>query len=290
MKNILITGANGMQGTAVITELQRKGYDISVFTTNKDKVVAKNVKIYEGDFSNVASLQNAMEHVDGIYFVLPLNFDEQLMSLYTANFIKAAKNTAPKMIVFNSSILVPKAPTGIAAFDIKLKADKMLEASGLPVVYLRPRIYIDNIAAPWSVSAITSQNIFPYPVAADHAVSWVSLSDMARYTVAAFENTNLIGQKIELGNTPIKGIDLSKIVSEELRQTITYIPIEPDDFQNQLEPVFGLGPAKSVADIYRYLNDNPSEFQVTDQGNKLLNTAAIQHADWIKSIPWTTLA
>jgi len=290
MKNILVTGANGMQGTAVIEELQQKGYNVEVFTTDKEKVKAVNVKIHEGDFSNVASLQNAMAEVDGIYFVLPLNFDTELMKLYTSNFIEAALLSSPKMIVFNSSILVPNKPTGIAAFDIKLTAEKMLEKSCLPVVYLRPRIYIDNIAAPWSVSAITEHGVFPYPIAEDNVISWVSLFDMARFTAAAFKNKNLIGQKIELGNEPIKGAEISKFLSEELGKEINYIPVSPDEFENQLEPIFGEFSAKSVADIYRYLNENVSEFQVSDNGNKLLNIVPVKHEDWIKNIPWLALA
>ncbi|WP_160712930.1 SDR family oxidoreductase [Chitinophaga solisilvae] len=290
MATILVTTATGLQGTAVAQELVKANFSVKVLTRDPSKIASGDYQVAEGSFDDPDSLREALTGVDGVYFKLPLIFDKDLLLKYTKNFVEAAKNASLKLIVFNSSILVPEQPSGFVAFDSKLEAEQLLKQSGLPVVYLHPRIYLDNLAAPWSVPAIIEQGVLPVPVPGGQQVSWISLYDLARYTVAAFQRPELAGRTFEVGAAPVNAQDLTAGLSSLLNKTIQYVYVTPDEFEAGLKGAFGDLTAKSISDIYRHLRDKPEDFVVNNNDAvKALGVEPLTFAQWVANVPWEQL-
>jgi len=289
MATVLVTNASGLQGKAVAEELVKANFKVRALTRDSAKVDASKYEVALGSFDDVNSLKQALQNVDAVYFKLPLIFDQELLLQYTSNFIEAAQAVKPKLVVFNSSIFVPQKNTGYVAFDVKLEAENLLKQSGLPVAYLHPRIYLDNIAAPWSVPAIVEQGVVPVPVPENQKVSWVSLYDLARYTVALLQRPELAGSTFEVGAQQIDGNQIAAELSAHLGRKVNYVYVEPDDFENGLKAPFGDVNAKAISDIYRYLRDNPEDFAINPSVNPVLGVQLLEIDQWIANVPWEQL-
>ena len=73
-KLILVTGVTGKQGGAVARALLHDGYHVRGLTRNpdSDRAIAMaelGVDLVRGDFENVASLDSAIEDVQGVFLV-----------------------------------------------------------------------------------------------------------------------------------------------------------------------------------------------------------------------------
>src|SRR5437870_1609640 len=73
-KTVLITGATGRQGGAVIRHMLTKGWNLRALTRNPNSDTAldlarQGVELAQGDFEDLASLERAARGVYGIYSV-----------------------------------------------------------------------------------------------------------------------------------------------------------------------------------------------------------------------------
>ena len=72
-QTILVTGATGRQGGAVVDALQARGYAVRGMTRKPEgkkaqKLSAQGVEVVQGDFGDPASLSAAMADVHGVFF------------------------------------------------------------------------------------------------------------------------------------------------------------------------------------------------------------------------------
>jgi NAD(P)H dehydrogenase (quinone) len=292
MKNILITGINGLQGKAVAEEVAKRNYNIHVLATKLPiPDAAQFCTAVEGNFNNVASLVNALQDKEYIYFALPALFDRTILISYIKNFITAALKTKPRLIVFNTGIFVPQQPTGVLAFDIKLEAEHLLRQSGLPVIYLRPRVYLDNLTAPWSIASIVNRGIVTYPIPIDQPVSWISLYDLARYTAAAFERPELAGSTFEIGAHPITGVEIARDLTSLLNREVKYLPLSVTDFEVGLRSFFSERIAREIANIYSYSANNREDILIrSSTATSLLNVQPLTFKQWCAGVSWNFLS
>jgi uncharacterized protein YbjT (DUF2867 family) len=73
-KIILVTGATGKQGSAVVRHALRQGFTVRALTRNPDSLtaralLAKGVEVVKGDMEDLASLRQAMKDVYGVFSV-----------------------------------------------------------------------------------------------------------------------------------------------------------------------------------------------------------------------------
>lgn len=65
---VILLGATGLAGSAILTELLKAGYSITAFvrTPSKIKIQHKALKVVAGDVMNAASILNAMKGQDAV--------------------------------------------------------------------------------------------------------------------------------------------------------------------------------------------------------------------------------
>jgi uncharacterized protein YbjT (DUF2867 family) len=73
-RTILVTGATGKQGGAVLRHLRSRGYPVRALTRNPDKPAARELikqgaEVVRGDMESTASLTNALDGVHGVFAV-----------------------------------------------------------------------------------------------------------------------------------------------------------------------------------------------------------------------------
>src|SRR2546425_681173 len=73
-KTILVTGATGRQGGAVLRRLREKGFSVRALTRDPAKpqaraLVGQGTEVVRGELEDPASLTRALDGVDGVFSV-----------------------------------------------------------------------------------------------------------------------------------------------------------------------------------------------------------------------------
>lgn len=288
---VFVTGATGFQGGNIAGALLSENHQVTTLKRNPDigMPATEGIEVIKGGLDNRESLATAMRGTQAAVYSFPLIFDMELAKSYTENFIAAAKQENVGLIVFNTTFHLSKTETGFLALDLKVAMKKQFDASGLNVITLAPDIYIDNIAAPWSVPVILENKIVPYPLASEKKVPWISHSDLAKYVVKAISKPELAGQTLPIGGNLISGNEITAAISSEIGQELNFVPVSVDEFEKQLTPGFGELAAKEISNLYRFIEQNHDDFvnKDFDKSNRLLGVQPQSLKDWTSSVNWT---
>ncbi|SHJ06789.1 SDR family oxidoreductase [Aquimarina spongiae] len=288
-KKIFVSGVSGFQGRAITQLLLEKGYNVSALVRNLESSNIDNrVEAILGKFENIDEVSSALRDVNGAVFTLPLLFDMDEAVSITKNFIEAAKKESVPLIVFNTSFDLPKEKVGMLGVDIKVILKKEFDQSGLNVITISPDIYLDNIAAPWSIPLIVEKGILPYPIKKGQKVPWISHVDLAKYVVAAIENPELKGRTLFVGGNLLTGEQIAEAIGAKIDKPVHFVSLSPDEFEQNLSPNFGSLAAKEISNLYRFLDSNIDRIVAKDYevSRELLNVAPQSLAEWIETIQW----
>lgn len=288
-EKIFVSGGTGFQGRPIVEQLLANGHEVVTISPKaENSSLEHGLNIIPGSFADLNALEAALGGVDKAVFTLPLVFDIELAKQYTSNFIQAAKRNNISLVIFNSSFDLPESDTGLIALDLKVEAKRILDESGLNVITLSPDVYIDNLAAPWSISLILQQGILPYPVKEGQKIPWISHTDLARFVVSALEKPELAGQVLPIGGNMFSGEEIANAISEKVGKSVLFVSLIPDDFEKNLAPNFGDLAAREISNLYRYLDDNIDRITNKNFGlsQSQLNIRPQSLTEWIDSVKW----
>jgi len=285
-EKIFVANASGVQGSQIAAQLMEEGYEVS--TLIRTEKTLKGVEVHVGNLNETKEIQTALKGVKAAVYTFPMVFEEQVAITYTTNFIKACQKEGVDLVIFNAASELPKTKTGLLALDIKLVMDDLFKTSDLNVITLVPDIYIDNLAAPWSIPVILEHGILPYPIASEQAIPWISHIDLAKYVLAALKQPSLAGQQLPINSNCWTGEEISAELSKYLGRTINFVSLSPNDFEAQLAPAFGVPMAKEVSNIYRHLKNNTTSLLAKDfkRTQELLSVVPQTLTEWVTSITW----
>ena len=144
-KKILVTGATGNAGGAVLNHLSTTDVDLRVLTRNESKAQALRDRGVEdvviGDFLKPETLGSALEGVGTVFLLTPI--DPQQVP-QANNVIRAAKESSNESRIVRLSVHQAShtAPTRISRQHAQIEDE--LSSSGLPYTLLRPQSFMQN--------------------------------------------------------------------------------------------------------------------------------------------------
>ena len=146
---ILVTGATGHLGAAVIRNLLEKTSADQVAALVRDERKAsdlkeKGVSIRVGDYSNVASLDQAMEGIEKVLLIA--GTDEENRLVQHGNVINAAKKAGVRCVAYTSRNLQDRNTLANKLMFGHFQTEDYLQASGLNYIIFRNVLYMDTIA------------------------------------------------------------------------------------------------------------------------------------------------
>lgn len=287
---VFVLGATGFQGSQIANTLLQNNHSVTTLKRDRNSgtPASQGIDIIQGGLDSQSALSQAMKGADAAVYSFPLIFDMELAKSYTENFIAAAKKENVSLVIYNTTFFLAKETTGLLALDMKVEMKKLLDASGLNVITLAPNIYLDNIAAPWSVPVILENKIVPYPLKAEKVMSWVSHSDLGKYVASALTKPELAGQTLPIGGKLITGNEITKAIGSKINQNLNFVEVPVDDFEQQLVPGFGPVAAKEISNLYRYIDQNYNDFISLDydNSNKVLDVQPQSLDSWVESVNW----
>jgi NAD(P)H dehydrogenase (quinone) len=148
MNKILVTGATGHLGSAVIKTLLTKisSYQISVITRNKEKRLefeSKGFNAYLGSYDDIFSLEKAMEGVDTVLLISSGDQGDRIQE--HKNVIDTAKKAGVKHIAYTSRCLNDRNSLVNKLMVEHFETEDYILSSGLKHTFFRNILYMDAI-------------------------------------------------------------------------------------------------------------------------------------------------
>ncbi len=233
-KMILITGASGSVGKAVLQEASRKESKVRAMYRSKEEAAKapSGSEAVLADYANKQSLRDALDGVTSVYVVCsPI---PQLVEL-ESNVLDACKESGVKHVVLNSAMGAEDYGKSFPSWHRKVE-DK-LKGTGMSYTILRPNGFLQNIVA-YNASSIRAQGAF-YAAMGDAKVSYLDVGDIAVVAVKALKGGAHAAKTYELnGPEAISNQELARRISKVTGRTVNYVDI-PESAQR--EAMLGMG-------------------------------------------------
>jgi len=214
LKKVLVTGARGNLGGAVVRAMAAAGVSvIAGGTTPENMQMPEGVETVKINYEQLDTVKAALKDVEGLFLVAPpLDWEAPAK---VKPVIDQAKAAGVGHIIFNSALGVDQneaAPLRVI--------EKEVMASGLRYTILRPNFFMENFTSGFIAPMIAQGGIF---LAADDApTSFISTEDIAVVATTAFEKQHFGAEYNLTGPAALDHAQVAKIISEVCGKKIQY--------------------------------------------------------------------
>lgn len=281
IKNILVTGARGQVGGAVVKALKDGSAEVIAGGTSPENMnMPPGVRTVKIDYEQPDSVASALNAAEGLFLVAPpmdWQAPEKLNPV-----IDRALDAGVKHVIFNSALGMDQNE------DAPLrKIERHLMASGIPYTILRPNFFMENFSSGFIAPMISQGGIFL--AAADARTSFISTEDVAAVAAAAFDN-GLVGAEYNLtGPSALDHAKVAGIISEVSGKSIQYQALaEEDMLQGARDQGMDEGAIEYMAMLYRAVR-NGWLAAVTPDVQSVLGRPPISFGDFAQknAAAWT---
>jgi uncharacterized protein YbjT (DUF2867 family) len=226
---ILVTGAAGKTGKAVIKALAVKGARVRAFVRNAGHATALfalgAAEVNVGRFADARALALAAAGVQAIYHICPNVSPHEVA--YARAVANAARAQGVRRLVYHS-VLHPQIEAMPHHWQ-KMRVEEMLFASGFDLTVLQPTAYMQNILGAWR--GIVADGVYRLPYPAETELSLVDLEDVAEAAAIVLTQDGHGGASYELvGTAPLSqtivayeiGVALGRYVRVEAETLTTW--------------------------------------------------------------------
>ncbi|MFH8837145.1 NAD(P)H-binding protein [Streptomyces sp. NPDC017868] len=267
---ILVTGATGNIGSALLEELHARGAGpLRGLTRNTARALfPEGVEAVEGDFAKPASLKPALEGVRSLFLVSRLGPD--------ADVLEAARHAGVEHVVLVSSITVQTHPH-LGPAGENLAVEQLLKESGMAWTILRPTQFASN-ALMWAASIRGGETVrAPY---ADTALPTVHPADIASGARVALTEPGHQGRTYALtGPEPVTARQQVEAIAAALGRELPFAGISRQEAHAQMTAVFGAEAADAVLDVTGG-DVNDELLMVRDTVSRVTGTPARPFRQW----------
>jgi NAD(P)H dehydrogenase (quinone) len=260
---ILVTGAGGKTGKAVVAALVARGAAVRALV-HRDALVGAAMaqgasEVCVASFDDAAALSRAMRGATAIYHICPNVSPHEVA--YARGVVEAASVAGVKRLVYHS-VLHPQIKAMPHHWD-KMRVEELLFASGLDVTVLQPTAYMQNILAGWREIADAGVYRVPYPI--ESRLSLVDLDDVAEAATVVLTQQGHGGATYELvGMWPLSQIGVAEMLSEAVGKPVRAVAEPVDDWETRAR-VIGMADHQrnTLMKMFRYyaqhgLSGNPN--------------------------------
>lgn len=210
---ILVTGAAGKTGKAVIRALTRAGGEVRALVHRLEQqasvlAIGANEAI-RGDLGQLVDIKRALDGVDTVYHICPnVNPHERE---YAGRLIQASIDVGVKHFGFHS-VLHPQTER-MPHHWRKLLVEEALFESGLPFTIVQPCAYMQNLLV--QRQTIINSGVLRVPYSADALLSMVDLEDVATVVATVLTEPGHVRAIYELsGPEPVSHRQIARVISE----------------------------------------------------------------------------
>ena len=282
---ILITGATGQLGTAVIGNLLKKTSANQIAALVRDESKAADLKgsgvdIRVGSYDDAASLERAMRGVDKVLLIA--GTDEENRVRQHQNVVDAAKQAGVTCLAYTGRTLKDPATMANKLMLGHFQTEDVIKASGLAYTIFRNVLYMD------AVPQFVGERVFDAGInlpTGQGRVPFALRSEMGEAIANALLEGGCDNRTYNLtGSRSYSYGDVAATLTKLSGREVTYTPVETSAFEAQLK---GRGlPDVMVARITGFLTDikNGQEDDVSSELETMLGRKPATLEEGLKTL------
>ena len=229
---ILVTGACGKTGRAILNQLRARGAAARGLVHRPTDVEAAlqagASEALPGDFLSPTALDAALRGIDTVYHICP-NMHPQEVEI-ARGVISAAQRAGVRRLVYHS-VLHPQT-SGMSHHWNKLRAEELLFELGLAFTILQPCAYMQNIQGYWK--AVTETGVYALPYAVETCISVVDLEDVAEAAARVLTGEEHAHAIYELaGPQALTQVETARLLAAALGREVRAEQIQRADWERQ---------------------------------------------------------
>jgi uncharacterized protein YbjT (DUF2867 family) len=224
---ILVTGAAGKTGRAVIRALTAKGEAVRALVHRPEQIRSVEAlgaqQVVVGDMRVQATMDQAAQGAQAVYHICPNVSPDEVTIGQVA--LVAAHFAGVEHFVYHS-VLHPQVEAMPHHWQ-KLRVEELQFESGLSYTILQPAAYMQNVLAHWD--QIIGQGVYPVPYALETRLGMVDLEDMAEAAAVVLTEPGHTGAVYELaGAEVLSQAEVATILGQQLGRPVRaeVVPLE----------------------------------------------------------------
>ena len=282
-KTVLVTGATGRQGGAVIRHMRPKGWKLRALTRNPNSYAAKElakqeVELVQGDLDDPGSLERAARGVYGIYSVQDFwTVGARREVQQGKNLADVAKKAGVEHFVY-SSVGGAERNTGITHWETKWVVEKHIRSLKLPVTVLRPASFMETYHI-LEVEIGLLKGKLADPIRGDKPYQTIATDDIGGFVALAFERPkDFIGMELEIAASELTNIEAAKVFSRVMNR--------PVRFQKLPLPIVRLILGKEFYQMFHWFNNKGYQANIPELRHKYPEVHLHTLEEWLRKDGW----
>ena len=231
---ILVTGASGLNGSAVIREFVRRGRPVRALVHDPAKAAtlrpAPDVDVVVGDMGRPETLGRALDGVDRALMISTAN--AKLVDTQ-CTFIDAAKKAGvPHLVKFSAIGSRESAPSSFRFVRMHREVERYLEGSGLRWTHIRPSQFMHVYLR--EARTIAREGAFYLPLG-DAKLAPIDVEDIARIAFAILHAEAQHGKRHEMtGPEALTMAEVAAYLSDALGKKVRYVDVDPAEMRTAI--------------------------------------------------------
>lgn len=282
-RTVLVAGATGRQGGAVVIHMLPQGWKLRALTRNPKgyaarQLAAKGVELVQGDLDDAASLERAANGAYGIYSVQDFwTIGARREVQQGKNLSDVAKKVGVEHLVY-SSVGGAERNTGITHWETKWEVEKHIRSLKLPVTVLRPVSFMETYHI-LEVEVGLLKGKLADPIRGDKPYQTIATDDIGAFAALAFERPkDFIGAELEIAGSELTNIEAAKVFSRVLNR--------PVKFQKLPLPIVRLVLGKEFYQMFHWFNTKGYRANIPELRRKYPEVHLHTLEEWLREDGW----
>ncbi|MFI1461394.1 SDR family oxidoreductase [Nocardia carnea] len=219
---ILVTGATGTVGSALLPALQARGATVRAMTRDPGRVIP-GAETVVADLRDPASVTAALEGIDAVFLNSPSAPDAAALQIRFADLARAAG--VNRLVLLSQYAARTDSPVRFLRWHAEVEA--YVQQLGLDHTVLRPNLYLQALLA---FAGTIARGWFAAPIG-DAAVSAIDIRDIAETAAAVLTTTGHTGRTYTLtGPRAVTHAEIADAISTSTGRSITFHDASADQF------------------------------------------------------------
>jgi uncharacterized protein YbjT (DUF2867 family) len=274
-KIIVVFGATGAQGGGLVRAILNDPYSefaVRAVTRNPDsdktKELAKlGAEVVAANIDDPESLKHALSGAYGAYFVTFFwdHYSPEKEMAEAQNMAAAAKEAGLKHVIWSTledvrnwvplddnSMPTLREKYKVPHFDGKGASDHYFSDAGLPVTFLLPSYYWDNLIyfGMGPKRGADGKLSITFPMG-DKKMAGIAAADIGKCAYGIFKKgASLIGKRIGVAGDQLTCTEMAESLSKALGEEVSYNEITPEQYRG-----FGFPGADDLGNMFQFYRD-----------------------------------
>ena len=227
---VVVTGATGKQGGAVVKSLLERGHEVRAVTRSTDSAKARElanagITLVRASLEDTAALTKALEGATSLFaMTTPFEGGTQAETRQGISAANAAK-AAGVHLVF-TSVGSANRQTGVPHFESKYEVEEHIAKIGVRATILAPVYFMENL---FFGKEQLAKGIYAAPLPPKRQLAQVAVSDIGAVAVRLLEESSrFAGKRFDLAGDKLTGNDVVAILSRVTSRPFTYSQVPLD--------------------------------------------------------------